>query len=205
MRPVHKEKVFHHFRIGFKKHSICGAEFLAKGLLMHAREAGGQCLEILYHDLIFKRATGSIFFGNDIVQFVELKNFGKIVKLPGKSHHGKTRQVFVFKHVAVKGRQELARFNQRVAGVFLIGLDQAQPNMHCIQKMLEFFQIADVDGGRYMAGVLPLQSVLREDFLPCNHCCALQPCRALSAPGPMPKKSLRLPQGQRKRQALKML
>ena len=136
---------------------------------MAARQARGQGQQVLFHDLVFQRAAGAFAFNDHRVKFVELKNFGKIVQLPGKGHQRKARQLFVFKHIVVKGGQELPAFNQRVILVFLVGFDQAEADVHRVQKLLEFRQSADGDRGGKFGGVLPGQAVFAENFLPFNH------------------------------------
>ena len=137
---------------------------------MQARQAGGDGFQVLMIDLIFQRTAGhALHFGNDRMQLVVLKNLGKVMQLPGKGHHGKAGQILVLEHVVVKGGEQLARFHQRVTLAFLKGFDQAETDVHGIQKGLELRQRAAGQRLGKRFGVLPGQAVLAENLLPFEH------------------------------------
>ena len=100
--PVHIEQVGHQCRIIFKQHRVSGTKLVAEYLLVHTRQTGGKGLQVLPHYLIFQWAGGPFTFCYYGVELVELEYFREIVELAGKGHHGKARQVFIFKHVIVK-------------------------------------------------------------------------------------------------------
>ena len=141
---------------------------------MHAGQARGQGFQILAVYLVFQRAAGQAFlFHGDGVQLVVLENLGKVVQLARKGHQGKAGQVLVLEHVVVKGGQQLAGFHQGVVLGFLIGLDQAEADVHGIQKGLELGKRAARNGFGKSLGPLPGQTVFAENLLPFDHAASL--------------------------------
>ena len=166
---VHVQQIGHEGRIIIQKNRIHVTELLAENILMNARQARRQSLNVQVNDLIFQRAAGAVRLGDDRVQFVELKYLGKIVQLAGKGHQGEARQVLVFEHVVVKGGQQLAPFHQWIIFIFLIGFDKAETDMDGVQKALETVQVADGNRFGQRRGILPGQPVFAENLLPFYH------------------------------------
>ena len=170
LRPVHAAKIGHERRIGVQQGGVRRAELLSEDILMQARQAGSQGLQILMVYLAFQRTAGhALHLGDDRMQLVVLEDLGKIVQLPGKGHHGKAGQVLVLEHVVIEGGEQLARLHQRVALGLLKRLDQTETNMYRIKEGLELRKGAARQrlGKRFR--VLPGQAVLAENFLPFEH------------------------------------
>ena len=167
--PVHDQQIGHERGVVVQDHGIGIGELLAEDVLVHARQAGGQGLHVAGKHLVLQRAAGAVGLHDDGVQLVELEGLGKIVQLAGKGHHGKARQVLVFEHVVVERGQKLAAFHQRVAFVLLIGLDQAEADMHGVEEALELVKARDGHRPGCRIGILPVKAVLAEDLLPLDH------------------------------------
>ena len=167
--PVHVQQIGHEGRVIVQKNRIHIAELLTENILMNARQARRQGLNVQINDLILQRAAGAVRLGDDRVQLVELKYLGKIVQLAGKGHQGETRQILVFEHVVIKGGQQFAPLHQWIIFIFLIGFDKAETNMDGVQKTLESVQVADGNRFGQRRGILPRQPVFAENLLPFYH------------------------------------
>jgi hypothetical protein len=158
MAPVHIQNIGQYAGIGSNIRDPVLIEGGLESVLVDLGQAAEKDVMILLDNGRFKRGCRTTAGGKGVLnamQDVELKDLLKVVHGPVKGHKAESGEILVLVQVGFKGGQELLGGDEGIVFELAVGAEQAELDMHVVQKSAEIFKCADGQGVPQGGGILP--------------------------------------------------